>query len=299
VVAAFVFAANVVWNSEHGWITFAKQFGRVAAHGVSLAYLAALIGEQVLLFTPLVTVFAVLGVRQAWREREQSGAVHLMLPVATAAPFAAYLLIHSLHDRVQGHWPVPLFGAFAICAAVAAGRLDTRGWRIARWLAPVMGLGVSAAAFALMALPSPNLLGRLDPTLALRGWPQFARDVEALRARTGAAWVGTESYGVFAQLDDEHAIAAPLLQVIERDRYWPSDPGHPDFTQPGLVIDLSRRMKIFDVMRCFTRVTPVADLARAGGTGRNQNYTAYLVSGPKRDVWIQGCPAEVSPGVWR
>src|SRR6185312_6267418 len=94
VIAALVFAANIVWNAQHHWITFAKQFGRIAPHGVSLGHVAELVGEQLLLFTPLLDVFAALGVRQAWRERKDPAAVQLMLPVATSAPFAAYVLIH-------------------------------------------------------------------------------------------------------------------------------------------------------------------------------------------------------------
>jgi 4-amino-4-deoxy-L-arabinose transferase-like glycosyltransferase len=302
-IAAGVFAANIAWNAQHHWITFAKQFGRIAPHGVSPGHVAELVGEQLLLFTPLLAIFAALGVRQAWRERNDPAAVQLMLPVATSAPFAAYLLIHSLHDRVQAHWPVPLFGALALCAAVAAGRLgETRLWKGLRIAAPALGFAVAATAFGLAASPTP-LLGRIDPTMILRGWPRFAADVEAVREKSGAAWVGTESYGVFSQLNDEPH-AAPLLELVERDRYWATDPGQPDFTRPGLVVDLSRRMKVADVMRCFRRVTPVAALARAGGPdprslGHNQRYTAYLVSDPKRDVWIIGCPDEIRPGVWR
>jgi 4-amino-4-deoxy-L-arabinose transferase-like glycosyltransferase len=299
VLAGLVFAANVAWNAQHHWLTFAKQFGRVAPHGLSLAHVGDLLGTQLLVFTPPLAIYAALGIGQAWRERSQAGAVQLMLPVATSAPFAAYLLVHSLHDRVQGHWPVPLFGALAICAAVAGGRLGrTARQRTLRGLAPVMGFAVGAAAFILMALPSPNgLMGR-DPTLPLRGWPQFARDIEAMRLRTGAAWVGTESYGVYAQLNNARGIAAPVLEVVERDRYWTSDP-KPDFTRPGLVVDLSRRMKTDDVLRCFTQVAVAGELTRAGGMSHNQRYTAFLVSGPRRDVWIAGCPDEISPGVWR
>ena len=303
VIAAAVFSANVAWNAQHEWITFAKQFGRVAPHGVSAGHVVELLWEQLLLFTPLLAIFAALGVRQAWRERKDPAAVQLMLPIATSAPFAAYLLLHSLHDRVQAHWPVPLFGALALSAAVAAGGLgETRLWKGLRIAAPALGFAVAIAAFVLAAAPYP-LLGRMDPTLTLRGWPGFAADVEAVRARSGAAWVGTESYGVFSQLDDEHR-SAPLIEVVERDRYWASDPGRPDFNKPGLVVDLSRRMKVPDVMRCFRSVTPVAELTRAGGldrknVGHNQRYTAFLVSGPRRDVWIIGCPDEVAPGVWR
>jgi hypothetical protein len=86
--------------------------------------------------------------------------------------------------------------------------------------------------------------------------------------------------------------------VVERDRYWTSD-RKPDFTRPGLVVDLSRRMKTDDVRRCFAEVAVAGDLTRAGGLSHNQRYTAFLVSGPRRDVWIIGCPDEISPGVWR
>jgi 4-amino-4-deoxy-L-arabinose transferase-like glycosyltransferase len=299
VLAALVLSANLVWNAQHQWLTFAKQFGRVAPHGLTLAHLGEFLGTQLLVFTPPLAVYAALGARQAWRERARPAAVQLMLPVATSAPFAAYLLIHSLHDRVQGHWPAPLFGAFAICAAVASEPLGgTPALRTLRRLAPVMGFAVGAAAFVLMALPSPNALAGHDPALPLRGWPQFAGDIEALRIKTGAAWVGTESYGVYSQLNDAGRIAAPLLEVVERDRYWASDP-KPDFARPGLVVDLSRRMKVADVLRCFTQVQVAGDLTRAGGLSHNLRYTAFLVSGPRRDVWIIGCPDEIRPGVWR
>ena len=74
-VAGCVFAPNVVWNAQHHWLTFSKQFGRVAPHGVSLGHVGDFIGTQILVFTPLMAVYAILGVRQAWRERGEAGAV--------------------------------------------------------------------------------------------------------------------------------------------------------------------------------------------------------------------------------
>ncbi|HEX2801162.1 MAG TPA: glycosyltransferase family 39 protein [Phenylobacterium sp.] len=298
-LAIFVFAVNVVWNSEHHWITFVKQFGRVQAHVLTPGHFLELLVTQFLLLTPLISFYAVKGVRQSWRERGQPGCVHLMLPVATAAPFAIYLVIHSLHDRVQGHWPAPLFGAFAICAAVALDQApEGRLSRVARWAAPGFGLTLGAIALALLASPV-TLPGRYDLTAPLRGWPQFASDVERRRAETGAAWVGVQSYGVLAQLALADRIAAPVLQVIERDRYDKEPADHPDFSKPGLIVDLSRRMKSDDLLRCFAKVAPAGPITRAGGATANERYVAYLVSGPRRDVWIIGCPAEVSPGVWR
>jgi 4-amino-4-deoxy-L-arabinose transferase-like glycosyltransferase len=297
-IAGALFAVNVAWNAQNHWESFEKQFGRVAPAGFSPGHLAEFLGAQFLLLTPLIAVFAAIGVWRAWRARRSDGGALPMLPVATSAPFALYLLLHSLHDRVQGHWPVPLFGALAICAATAATGASLRG-RIARALAPVAGFAIGALALAVLVPPVPPLFGPSDPTLALRGWPQFAAKVEQERARAGAAWVGTLGYGTYAQLDYEGAVNTPLLQVTERDRYRKDAGLIPDFSRPGLIVDISRRMTVADVGRCFADVAPVAEFGRAGGTSKNQRYSAYVVSRPKRDVWIRGCPEEVAPGVWR
>ena len=298
-IAGAFFALNVAWNAQNHWVSFAKQFGRVAPEGVAPTHLLEFLGTQFLLLTPLIAVFAALGVIRGVRRPPAPGGIDLRLPIATSAPFALYLLVHALHDRVQGHWPAPLFGALAICAAAAAPSGRTRAGRALNWLTPAIGFAVGAGALLVAALPAPAIFGAHDPMLALRGWPAFARDVERLRAQSGAAWVGTESYGVYAQLDLEGAIKAPLLEVIERDRYRKDQASVPDFSRPGLVVDLARRMKVFDVGRCFARVTPYAELVRAGAPGKNQRYSAFLVSGPKRDPWIRGCPEEIRPGVWR
>lgn len=298
-LAALLFSVNILWNAQNHWESFDKQFGRVAPQGLAPAHLAEFLGAQFFLLTPLIAIFAGLGVWRAWRERRSPETPHLMLLVATSTPFVAYLALHSLHDRVQGHWPVPVFGALAICAAVAAPKGEGLAARLARALTPAIGFAIGAAAVLILATPVPTILGPRDPMLAVRGWPQFARDVEQLRQRTGAAWVGTLNYGTYSQLRGENAIRGPLLAVVERDRYRKDDTQPPDFRRAGMIVDISRRMTVRDVGRCFAEVTPVAQIGRAGGLSKNQRYSAFMVAQPKRDVWIVGCPEEVAPGVWR
>ena len=294
VLAAAVFAPNVAWNAAHGWATFARQFGRVAPQGLHAAHLPEFLLTQALLLNPLIAYHAARGVRGLWRARAQPLAAQAALPVLTGLPFAAYLLLHSLHDRVQGHWPVPLFGGLAICAAAAVG--NARSWP-ARWAAP-LGLSLSALCLAHMALPRPAAIGLFDPTLALRGWPAFAEDVERLRVAQGASWVGVQSYGVLSQLELQGRIHAPLLEVFERRRYDPAAGPRPDFRRPGLVLDLDRRVVRADLLRCFAVVVPAGFLERGGAGGPFVRYTVFRVAGPKRDVWTRGCPAEIRPGVW-
>ncbi|MEO8113823.1 MAG: glycosyltransferase family 39 protein [Phenylobacterium sp.] len=283
-IAGLIFSVNVLWNAQHEWITFAKQFGRVAAQGLEPKHLAEFLATQFVLLNPIIAVFAVLGTTGGWRQRNRSDTPHLMLPIATSLPFVAYLILHSLHDRVQGHWPAPIFGALAICAAMAAERAP----RWARIAAPALGLGLSALILIHLAMPSS--FGRSDPSLALRGWPQFATDVEALRRQTGAAWVGAESYGTLSQLEAERASAAPLLQVVERDRYRKDPARRPDTTRPGLIVDIVRRMDRQDLLRCFAQVTPLPPISRGDPGGARASYGVFLVAGPLRDIWIDGCP---------
>src|SRR5262245_3975800 len=112
----------VLWNLEHDWASFAKQFGRVGrGQTVTLAYLGELLGGALGLMSPIIAVLAVLGlvrlVRSATKERDAISA----LLVSGMLPFLAYLLLHSLQDRVQPNWVAPLYPSFALCAAIALG----------------------------------------------------------------------------------------------------------------------------------------------------------------------------------
>jgi 4-amino-4-deoxy-L-arabinose transferase-like glycosyltransferase len=285
VIAAAIFAANVVWNAQHHWLTFDKQFGRVAASHLQPRYLLEFVAGQAVLLNPAIAVLAVIGAGRAWAARRQAPVAWLML--ASLFPFLAYLLLHSLHDRVQAHWPVPLYSSAAVLAAWACE--DRRQWtaRLARW-AP-LGLAVSAVALAHAALPATDF-GRGDPALQLRGWRPFAQAVDARRRAVGAAWTGTLSYGVSAQLQAADP-ALPTIQIDERERYadLPS-PVHPAPGSSGLIVDLGRRVDLAKLKACFAYVRPLGEIDRAGGSGADERYAAVLVSGAKLDLMTQGCP---------
>ncbi|HUO21849.1 MAG TPA: glycosyltransferase family 39 protein [Caulobacteraceae bacterium] len=282
-VALGLFGANVAWNAQHHWQTFDKQFGRVAASRLNPRYLAELLAGQFVLLNPVVAILAMVGAGQAWRARAAAPVAWLML--AAIGPFLAYLLIHSLHDRVQAHWPVPLYSAAAILAAWAC---EAGGWRVhlARW-APV-GLALSVLALAHAAAPATDL-GQGDPARQLRGWPAFARAVDEERRASGAAWIGTQSYGVLAQIEAADP-ALPALQIDERARYAAlPQTVRPAPGQSGLIVDLRRRVDPAKLSACFSGVKPLGDIDRDGGVGADQRYAAVLVWAPKVDLLGAGC----------
>jgi len=286
-IAAAIFGLNVAWNADHHWLTFAKQFGRVVGNRFAPWHLVEFVGLQVLLINPLIAAFALGGLGA--RRRADPGGADLIFFVATSAPFILYLLVHSLHDRVQAHWPVLVYPAIAICAAVAAARLGG-AWTSLKPAAPILGFAVCAAALALVFLPAGAVDRRFDPASPVRGWPAFARQLEGMRVSTSAAWVGTTSYGLNAQLADETALRAPTLQLDERERYAGLETIRPDLSRPGVVVDLSRRINPAVLARCFGRVEPLGRLSRGSSAAfAGKSYAAFLVSDPRRDVISQGC----------
>jgi len=286
VAAAALFSLNVAWNAGHNWESFARQFGRVAPGRFAPRFLVEFLITQALLLNPALTAFLL---RPVWRrgvEPSQTGAT-ISLFVISSLPFLAYLAIHSLHDRVQAHWPAPLYPAAALVAALGAGE---GAWRGFRWAPPAVACAVIAAVALALGLP-PVIDSRIpDIAMPLRGWPSFARSVEARRAALGAAWVGTSSYGLAAQLADEPGLAAPVLQISERAR-WRGLTRAPtaDLGQPGLVIDLPRRLDAGRLRACFAFVRPLPLMPRGAAGERPKLYAAFLVAHPSRDVATYGC----------
>ena len=277
--AAAVFAPNVAWNAGHGWMTFAKQFGRVAATAFQPGYLAKLLADQALLLNPLIALFVVLAIvrRAAWPL------------LAISAPFAAYLLVHSLHDEVQGQWPAPLYPALAIAASAVA---DDAGGALAfvRRAAAPFGFAICAAAFALLLASPDRWLPFRDPLAPYRGWTGLAADVERARVAAGAAWVGSPTYGVAAQFAAAPAVRAPSAQIFQRQRYTFEIPAErADFARPGLVVVPPKNGAGGALAQCFAEVRPLPPLARGEGASRAA-YAAYRVSGPRLDVERLGCP---------
>jgi 4-amino-4-deoxy-L-arabinose transferase-like glycosyltransferase len=292
-VAAALFAVNASWNAGHHWLTFAKQFGRIAPRRITLRYLGEFLVTQVLLFNPLMAIFLARAGKPP-TERRLAGvgaAPPLLAFVATSLPFCAYLLAHSLHDRIEAHWPAPVIAPLAITAAFAAGSAQG-AWRRLRRAVPAFAAVVCAVAIGYLSLPLLGVPLRFDPALPLRGWPAFSRRLESLRRATGAAWVGTTSYGLAAQLLDEPAITVPVLQISERERWHGLVHGaSADASRPGLLVDLTRRIDLAALRRCFGEVGPVTLVARGPPGEKGKAYSFIVVGAPRFDVVRDGCPA--------
>ena len=173
--AAAIFSPFVAWNATHGWMTFAKQFGRVPASGFRPFYVVEFLAAQFELANPLLVVSAAAGTRSEPRR----------LLVAYIAPALAYFLVHALHDRVQGNWTAPLFPALAMLMGDAAANGPSWAQKTAK-AGIALGVVVLAAVYLHVATDWPAL-GAADPLARIGGWRELrARSTWRARER-GAA----------------------------------------------------------------------------------------------------------------
>src|SRR5215831_3123858 len=119
VVALAVFAPVILWNRDHQWVSFLKQFGRARIEDFRPAFIAELIPTQVAFATPLVFILGAMGLHAlTWRKVGASAS--RLLVEAMFWTIVVYFVWHSLHARVEANWFAPVYPPFVVAAAAAA-----------------------------------------------------------------------------------------------------------------------------------------------------------------------------------
>jgi len=267
-LALAIFSPNLVWQAQHGWETFAFQFGRMGQGALTWRYLAEFTGAQLGLMTPLILVLAGGGF---WRARCPGGDTFPLFVIVAVA--LIYFLQHALHDRVQGNWPCFLTPALAVLAA--DGFL-----RAPRWLswsaAPLAGLLLLALYLqaALGLVPLKN-----DPVARL-----LARDFPA----AVAVLAQSAPDGVILTTDYETTALLrywrPQLRVVQLNEPWRYDwaAAPPDawFKEQTVYFVETRRERAALVKQLFTQMTGA--IVHPGG------YQSSMVEHP-----VQPAPGRV------
>jgi 4-amino-4-deoxy-L-arabinose transferase-like glycosyltransferase len=291
ILAVALFAPVIAWNAAHEWASFEKQFGRAAASEWTLAYLPELLGGQIGLLGPLMVPFVVAGAWLAARRppagsgqgTRDAGRALLLL---SSVPFALYLLVHALHDRVQANWPAPLYPALALLAADAATRTGEIGGRLGRglavlrgWVAPV-GILTGLVAFLLLMHPSGFGLAGLDPARRYRGWEAISAEIAAKQQEAGAAWIATGAYGPTAMLSWELR-DTPVVQLDERLRYAAAPPPPADLlARPALLVLRDGAGETEAMLARFRFAEPLGTVTRRADGASIARYALFRVSEP-------------------
>jgi len=276
VLALLIFLPNLWWQSQHQWMTFAFQFGRVSGGHLTARFLGEFIGAQLGMATPFILVLAVIG---AWAARRRED--DRFLAVALIAPALIYFLIHALHDRVQGNWPGFLYPMLAILAADAfAPGLGWRGW-CARLAMPV------AAAILLLAYlqAATGLIPlKRDPLARLLGvgMREVAEKAGALMQEKGARMVLAADYETTAWLRFYNPPLA-VMAVQQPNRYLDSAPIRLT-SGPVLYLADTARGADPELVGTFEDNSQVFDLPRERNGRIIAHYQAILLDAPRHPV---------------
>jgi len=272
----------LLWNWQHHWASFDKQLGRVAAgEGVTYRFIGELLGGMIGLLGPAVAVLAAVGLWRAARvARRDLGSPEALL-LCSVLPLGAYLLSHSLHDRVQANWPAPLYPVMAIFAALAMASTGRLVAGLNRAALP-LGFVLSGLIYLHVLHPLVRLSGDSDPTAQMRGWAALAAEIEAKREAAGAGWIATSNYATTGQLAFA-ATGAPVLQLNERVRYGHLPPVPSEITRkPALYVELQRRAEPALLHQRFATVRDLGTVTRADSNGAIDTYSIYFVADPSR-----------------
>ena len=296
-VALAMFSPVIIWNAEHHWASFVKQFGRARVDQFTLRYIVELIPTQIVFATPPVFALAAMGLVALSKRGEGTRAARVLIN-ATVWTLTIYFVWHSLHGRVEANWFGPIYPALAIAAAVASdiARWQQRGRRFAdlcrRWAVPV---GVTMLV-ALVVQVNTGLLSGYRRDASVRsvgvGVRDLAAGIEALRVKNGAHCVLAQGYGVTSWLRFYLPKGTCVAQHFERIRWINAPP--PDADQ------LTGRLLYVDdgsdnwppVTQYFNHVEKVATLERKRGPLTVETLGIDVVADPKGNV-LEPLPREL------
>ena len=235
---AFVaFSPVLAWNASHNWISFAKQFGRLADQYAGLSYFGEFVAGQFGLLNPLIAIFATLTIYRWLRAPNLKPSQPIAFLVLLNGPLVIYMIFHALHDRVHANWPGPAYPAIAILAATAAVRIHDRKHlrRLSYWVAPV-GIGLSCLLLFYFATPWGETFPLHSPADTLLGWHEFAEQLETMRENSGADWLATTDYGLTGELAFELGNGSPVVQIVDRQRFTFETPDPLLVDKPALLV---------------------------------------------------------------
>jgi 4-amino-4-deoxy-L-arabinose transferase-like glycosyltransferase len=287
-VATVVFAPVFLWNMQNGWVSFAKQFGRIGDVRGTRGYTLELLATQFALINPVIAGLSAVGLITLLRSHRDRALRPIMFLMTMSLPLAAYMLLHSLHDRVQGNWLLPIYPSLAIVAAFATQ--DCRAGVVAPRIAGGLGIGATLVVSLYMAMPLAGTISLRSPADGAVGWDALANSIHLIARRHNAGWIGATNYGVAAELAYYLPETVRVLDVVERARYTFEGSVHSLGNRTGLLVLRERDWKAAELGNCFASMTLVGAVERLAGERELERYRLVVVDGPVPSLTTLGCP---------
>jgi 4-amino-4-deoxy-L-arabinose transferase-like glycosyltransferase len=212
-------APNLLWNADHGFVTYVFQSERsgLGAPGFAAKNPVGYIAGPLVSLSPLLYAAVLAALVRGLRARREPETLYLLL---AGAPILVLFALLCPFTSIGLHWPAVGFVPLVI---LAARGMELGCWpRLARWSAPVAGL------FLVLLLAAPDLARRLPdrarlPLLgdratagrlkeALVDWAALGREV-----REVVEQAGPERFPM-TMTDDFHLAALLAFHAAAPDR---------------------------------------------------------------------------------
>lgn len=299
-IAFLVFVPVIVWNADHQWVSFLKQFGRARIDHMTLRYIGEIIPTQLLFATPSIFALGAMGLYALGRRGNGALASRALIALFVWV-IVAYFAWHSLHSRVEANWFAPVYPAFAIAAAAAACMVPWRPRTQAfaasslRWAGPV-----GIVMFVLLVVQAnTGILTGYRRDVSVRsvgvGWRDLAAQIEAVRARTGATCVLAADYGTTGWLAFYLPKGTCVAEYFERIR-WINMPEPSPRQLAGKMLFVSDvNARYSELRQAFARIEEVGQVQRKRGPLVIKTYRLDLLDGAKGDALDRSPPRELAP----
>ncbi|MBI5810409.1 MAG: glycosyltransferase family 39 protein [Deltaproteobacteria bacterium] len=204
----------VVWNVMHGQVTIRHTMGQAAIGegAFSIASAVEFIASQAFLITPFIFIGLVYGVCRSaaagFKERRDG----LLLIAASSAPLFLFLLVKSLHGKVQANWAAFSYASAMPAAVWAFGELYGKrggpGKRVLRYIAAIgvlTGFVISAFAYfpwVFNAIGAKDVMWRA-PFNRVIGWQELGDKVSLIKEdmeKGGRLFIMSDTYQVASEL---------------------------------------------------------------------------------------------------
>lgn len=286
-ISLMIFSPVILWNGQHRWASFVKQFGRaldVSSQG-GLANLGEFLGIQAAFVSPLIFAFIILGLTISFRRGVRRQEANWLLLALTSAPILLYFSVHALSAEVLPQWPSAAYSIGVVAAvAVFSVPADGAGWRpFIRYsfqAAPWLGLVLTLVLYAQMTIKPLPIPAAQDPLSRFSGWAKLTADVRAVADAQHAEYIATNEQGLDGALAFyQRGITA--FQVSEAIRYESLAPVDQAMLKraTGVYVALAPSDDITELRKHFESIELVSMIWRARDGDPIEPYDVYRLKG--------------------
>ena len=181
IVALAIITPVIVWNAQHGWVSFEFQGGRGAPGGaLRPAQLLTMILGQIAFLSPWMFALLATGLASAFHQRADERRMFLLC--LSLPPIVLFTVTPLWGGRGQPHWTMPgWFFAFALMGAwlkqfgVSPGALRRLAVIASALLAAIAGAAILEASTGWPWLALAAGSGLADPTLEAFEWRELRK----------------------------------------------------------------------------------------------------------------------------